>query len=450
MPEVWTPASTAGDPSHMMNYSIGVGDLLKRIDRAAVTVAVGIIFVATIASSFTSGWMTLSEAARVQARLLADEAVALIHANDKRGEFELLRSLRQWPQVYSAQLLGPDNHVLARYVRDRQGAQDAQPGQTDDVIPIGIVFWQDIRNGPDVIAKIRLTVSLADLYRQTGRMVVFLFLGALAAFVVSGLLLRRLRPSLLEPMQSLSRLMVRVHAQSDYTVRARASNVVEIDALARGFNRMIETIQARDAELARLAFSDKLTGLPNRSAFLERLEREVERSTRTGRRLGLLFLDLDGFKGVNDTLGHGIGDRLLIEAAGRIREAIRSYDTAAPISATGTESDAARLGGDEFTVLIPDMREVDDAMVVARRIGEVLRRPFRIEGHELAISGSVGAAVFPDHGGDASELLRNADAAMYQCKRRGRDNSVMFATNEVEPTVAPQARIAHPRAKVEA
>lgn len=426
-----------------MKYSISVGDLLKRISHTAVAVAVGIVFLATVTSSFTTGLMRLVETAHVQARVLAEDAIPFIHTSNRQAAHELLGSLRHWPQVYAAQLIGSDQRVFARYVRNRPSGPAAPPaeGQGQTRMFVGaLTVRQDIDDGAGRFGTITLTVGLGDLYRQTAWIGSVMLVAALAALGVSAVLLRRLKPSVLGPLQGLNRLMAKVHGQSDFTVRARLSHVVEIDELARGFNEMIEKIQDRDRQLARLAFSDNLTGLPNRSAFLDRLEREVQRSMRSGRRLGLLFLDLDGFKRVNDTLGHDIGDRLLVEAAARIREALRPFDATAPMAGAANDSDAARLGGDEFTVLVPDLHSVDDAMVVARRIGELLRRPFRIGGHELAISGSIGAAVFPDHGRDASELLRNADAAMYHSKRSGRDNSQMYGALIAEHTKEPPLR----------
>jgi len=406
-------------------YSVSLSALLKRINRTAVAAAAGIVFVAAVVGTFAIGLAGLVQTAHVQARVLADSAVPPLQVRDPRAAQELLGSLRYWPQVVAAQIVGPDRRVFARYVRHRPGASDVPAG--DAAVPSGLLggvltFRQVIDDGDGRMGVLTLSIGLGDLYRQTAWIGAAMFLATLAAVAVSGLLLRRLRPSVLVPMQALNRLMARVHGQSDYAVRARVSHVEEIDDLGRGFNAMIETIQDRDRQLARLAFCDNLTGLPNRHAFLDRLQREVQRSMRSGRRLGLLFLDLDGFKSVNDTLGHEIGDRLLVEAAQRLRDALRPSDTAAQMNAAPHDQAASRLGGDEFTVLVPDMHAVDDVMAVAQRVGEVLRRPFLIDGHELSISGSIGAAVFPDHGRDASELLRNADAAMYDAKRGGRDH----------------------------
>jgi len=428
--------------------AVSLSFLLRRVNRTAVSVAIGIVFVATLAGSFVIGLMGLVESAHVQARVLADNAIPAIRFGDKRAARELLESLHHWPEVQAAELTGPDQRLLARYVRDgpagpgTPAVADADPG-----MPMGwIHVRQDIEYGGGWFGRVTLTLSVAVLVRQTAWIGVVTLLAALAAFWVSGLLLRRANRSMLAPLRSLNLLMARVHGQSDFSVRARSSHVREIDALGQGFNEMIEKVQDRDRQLARLAFSDNLTGLPNRSAFLERLEREVQRAARRGHRLGLLFLDLDGFKQVNDTLGHDCGDRLLVEAAGRLREALRPSDATALAAGAANDSGAARLGGDEFTVLLPGLREVDDVLVVARRIGDLMRRPFAIGGRELSVTTSIGAAVFPDHGGDAATLLRNADAAMYHSKRAGRDNSRVYNAAMTEhATVRPQPA-AEPRA----
>ena len=159
---------------------------------------------------------------------------------------------------------------------------------------------------------------------------------------------------------------------------------------------------------------DPLTALPNRSLFHERLGQEVVRARRNGTRLALLFVDLDFFKEVNDTLGHQAGDSLLREAARRVRESVREADT------------VSRLGGDEFTVLLPDLGEPGHAGPVAKGIVEALSRPFELEDTELAIGASVGIAVLPDDAAGIESLLRAADLAMYQAKHAGRGRYAFF------------------------
>ncbi len=167
-------------------------------------------------------------------------------------------------------------------------------------------------------------------------------------------------------------------------------------------------------ELACRALHDPLTGLPNRSLFMERLTRALERSDRRRGRVAVLFLDLDRFKLVNDSLGHEAGDELLAGAAQRLRGCVRPQDT------------VARHGGDEFTVLLEGVRDSGDATRLAGRIIEELRSPFVLQGHELVATTSVGIAVSTHPQEHPADLLKQADAAMYQAKERGKDRYAVF------------------------
>jgi diguanylate cyclase (GGDEF)-like protein/PAS domain S-box-containing protein len=153
------------------------------------------------------------------------------------------------------------------------------------------------------------------------------------------------------------------------------------------------------------AYHDPLTRLPNRVLLLDRLERILAMSKRSGEIAALLFLDLDHFKQINDTLGHAAGDRLLQVVALRLTGCLRAEDT------------VARIGGDEFIVLLPGLHAAEDATLVLQKITALLAEPILIDGHEMSVSASVGISLFPDDGQDAGTLLKRADAAMYQAKR---------------------------------
>lgn len=195
-----------------------------------------------------------------------------------------------------------------------------------------------------------------------------------------------------------------------------------------------DVTERREAErrIFRLAYFDSLTSLPNRQSFLDRLAREVKRARMGGYRLGVLFLDLDGFKNVNDTLGHKTGDMILQWAADRLRGAIRPTDIASRPGEGDDGLELARLGGDEFTALVLDIEQPSDAMVVAHRIRESMRRPFVIDGREILLTASIGIAVFPDDGDDAATLLKHADTAMYDAKDSGRDNFRFYSASLTE------------------
>jgi diguanylate cyclase (GGDEF)-like protein/PAS domain S-box-containing protein len=199
--------------------------------------------------------------------------------------------------------------------------------------------------------------------------------------------------------------------------------------VSRGVGTVQDITERKEAETSiyRLAYFDSLTGLPNRASFLDRLDRDVRRAMHHGERLAVLFLDMDGFKNINDTLGHVAGDSLLREIADRLRLGLRPSDVVARGELTDAEAELARLGGDEFTVLIPRLAHSEDALVVARRIRKLMHRPFKVNDREVVLTASIGIAVYPDDGADAAALLKHADTAMYHAKDEGRDNCQFYS-----------------------
>ncbi|MEX5214091.1 MAG: EAL domain-containing protein [Nitrospiraceae bacterium] len=171
-----------------------------------------------------------------------------------------------------------------------------------------------------------------------------------------------------------------------------------------------------------LAYYDSLTGLPNRLLFRDRAQQALAAAQRHHAMLGILFLDIDRFKFINDSLGHSAGDALLKQAAERIMEAIRASDSVIRPGSSETAGAVARLGGDEFTILLPELRQPDHASGIARRILTAIAHPFLVEGREVFITGSIGISLHPTDGENLEELLKNADTAMYQAKNEGRNN----------------------------
>ncbi|MHB8534309.1 MAG: EAL domain-containing protein [Sulfuricaulis sp.] len=173
-----------------------------------------------------------------------------------------------------------------------------------------------------------------------------------------------------------------------------------------------------ERRLKQLAHFDSLTDLPNRVQFIERLEQAIADANRHERLVGVVFLDLDRFKYINDSLGHEIGDLLIREVAMRLSGAVRRGDT------------VARLSGDEFALVLADMRHVDDAVFVAQKILDVFRQSFRVAGHELFVTASMGITLYPFDDRGAQDLLRNADVAMYRAKESGK-NTYQFYVAEM-------------------
>jgi diguanylate cyclase (GGDEF)-like protein len=178
-------------------------------------------------------------------------------------------------------------------------------------------------------------------------------------------------------------------------------------------SKLAVSLAEANEELTYLALHDNLTKLPNRALLEGRLRQAIGVADREKRRFALMFLDLDGFKAVNDAYGHSVGDLLLVEAAKRIEMKIRMQDT------------ISRVGGDEF-VFLGDIAEPEDAAALAEKLLVLIREPFQIDGHELRMSVSIGIAVYPGNGANQRELLTNADAAMYSAKSLGRDSFRFF------------------------
>jgi diguanylate cyclase (GGDEF)-like protein/PAS domain S-box-containing protein len=178
--------------------------------------------------------------------------------------------------------------------------------------------------------------------------------------------------------------------------------------------RDVTAAQAMARQMAYSAQHDFLTGLPNRMLLNDRVDQAIVMAARHNGRVAVLFLDLDGFKHINDSLGHPIGDRLLQSVAGRLRECLRGSDT------------VSRLGGDEFVVLLSEVQRAEDAAYTAQRIIQAIAAPHSIDGHDLHVTASIGISAYPDDGLDGATLIKNADTAMYHAKDHGRESFEFF------------------------
>jgi diguanylate cyclase (GGDEF)-like protein/PAS domain S-box-containing protein len=187
----------------------------------------------------------------------------------------------------------------------------------------------------------------------------------------------------------------------------------DIELLAVG--RDISSQQATEERLRHMATHDALTGLPNRSLLSDRIRMAIAQARRTSRGFSVLALDLDGFKKVNDALGHPVGDALLRVAAMRLSDTLRDVDT------------LARVGGDEFVVVLPGAISENEIQIIGRRMISTMQLPFEIQGHTLYVGTSIGAAIFPEHGDSEVKLLAHADTAMYRAKETGKARCVVYS-----------------------
>jgi diguanylate cyclase (GGDEF)-like protein len=253
----------------------------------------------------------------------------------------------------------------------------------------------------------------------------------LAILIWVGVLRRRVRRQMAalqraeetaQALRDLSTAMLNVTSEERFDAQVSVRGSEDIAQVVVGFNRMLSELQQRDrekreaeAKLQHMALVDELTGLPNRRLLSDRLSQSLKAAERDGRMLALLYIDLDGFKPVNDSMGHRIGDLLLKHVAERLQTRARVSDT------------LARIGGDEFTLILTGIHSKADAENVAASLLEALTSPFQIDGQGIRIGASIGISLFPEHGKDGDELLQQADFAMYAAKRSGKNRIVEFS-----------------------
>ncbi len=206
--------------------------------------------------------------------------------------------------------------------------------------------------------------------------------------------------------------LVQAHEMLEQRVVERTAELAEAN------NQLQEEVFERmraEQRIWHVAHHDALTGLPNRTLLHDRLDQVLTQAGRNGNRVAVMFVDLDRFKSINDTLGHDVGDELLKSVASRLQQVVRAVDT------------VSRLGGDEFVIVLPDVASIEDASTVAEKMVSVLSPAVTIHGHELRATPSIGISLYPDDGTDAYTLMKNADTAMYHAKSEGRNNFQFFA-----------------------
>jgi len=375
----------------------------------------------------------LLESTRSHAAMVSENVSAALVFSDKNAAREILSSLRATTDIKIAAIYDPQGDLFVSYYRNIQDEEKyllplhaPQPGYVFS--SQHLILSQPIDLQGKRIGSIYLQDTLSSVHTQLA----WYSAASLAimgiSLLIANLILLRLQKEITDPILSLARTSEHISERNDYTVRAEAGTSGEIGQLANSFNHMLEHIQKRDSELEaeithrkgveahldRLAHYDNLTGLSNRHFVNERLSSVVSRAMQFEERAVVIFIDLDNFKIVNDTLGHDAGDALLCIAAERLSKSLRFGDV------------ISRLGGDEFALILENVEGVGQAVMVAENCLDGLADPFLIDGNELFVGASIGISVCPDDSTDVSELLKHADTAMYYAKNNGKNSYQMF------------------------
>ncbi len=357
-----------------------------------------------------------------------------------RGYFVLTVSLQFLQQLVDGTRLGREGHAFFTDAAGRVLFAPALHGEHVGAAHNAVASHLDATigaahgHGPEFLMRdrrlhddlyVHAMLPVAEIDDSTRR--VALLAGALmvgATAVTAVLLYVALRSLLLNPLLRL-RNAAREIGRGELVSNIGIAREDEIGELATAFEDMGEHLRRSHEQIAHLAYHDSLTGLPNRRLFGELLENAVAQARRRGVVVALLFLDMDDFKRVNDTLGHPVGDALLSEFAKRLSGVVRDSDLIARNS-SGCENAVARLGGDEFIVLLPGLNSPLDAAIVAQRVLEHLDEPIVIGGHELPVRASIGITVFPNDGDTVEALIKSADIAMYHAKEQGKHHYAFY------------------------
>ncbi len=357
------------------------------------------------------------------ADVIGQNSTAAIDFSDRKAAAEVLGALRREPPVVAACLYDKRGLLFSEYQRDAGVMPCSQQVEVAESLTGEFRnVSRSIRRATDFVGSIEVIADTRDLKYRNQRLLAIAILVALASLTLAGCSGAVLQRRISKPVTQLAQAMNRVTTDGTFDARVRVEGAAEIAQLASGFNRMITELERRsqiarkaESQLLEQARTDALTGLPNRRYLAEQLALELSRLHREKWMMGLLYIDLDGFKLVNDSLGHGIGDLLLCEVAKRLKSRVRFTDT------------LARVGGDEFTVVLTGLENERDATVAANSLIQSLSRPFLIEGNEITVGASIGISTQRASGADDPDLLKQADSAMYAAKRSGKNRAVHFS-----------------------
>ncbi len=361
---------------------------------------------------------SLVEELTTLANVIGNNTQASLAFNDPVDAKQVLADLRNNAAIMNAIIYTDNGELFATYKNQtaRNVSYPVAPEEYHyEFKDRQLSLSQIIEDSNGKLGSIYLEANLDGLYAQIYKNIQVTVAIVLVALFLCYFMSSRLQRLISRPIYELSETTQTIRKSQDYSVRVDRDDYIEIRHLCDSFNSMLDQIQSREESLRQLASYDSLTKLPNRKFFLDLLSKALSRGKRRSHRHAVLFLDLDRFKHINDSLGHSAGDELLTLVAKRLLIILRGEDT------------ISRLGGDEYTILLQEITGTHQAAEIANRILEVMNEPFHIQGHSVVIAPSIGIVIYPDHGTTYEELIKNADTAMYQAKHAGGNNYRFFS-----------------------
>lgn len=348
------------------------------------------------------------------AGVVARRSSAVVSFNDRERATENLTGTVLTGKVSYACIMNtiiPNNHQLLGEipapgydcVRDLPGRTAAEYVGNKLILENAIEI-----NGRD-IGFLKMVIDTEELSQRVAGLVVALAISAIGSVVLAFVITNQYQHALYDPIVDLGNVAQHITKDRDYQIRAKKTSNDEIGTTVEAFNTMLEMLEDDKNQLERMAYYDALTKLPNRRLFMEKLARAVAHSRLQAKPFGVIFIDLDNFKWVNDNLGHDMGDLLLKVIAKRTASAIRDMDT------------VARLGGDEFTVILLELEDVREAETVCQRILDALKPEVQLRDHVHKAGASLGLAIGYGESESVDTIIKKADLAVYDAKDAGKN-----------------------------
>lgn len=375
--------------------------------------------------------MALLEQTRTEAAVIGDNLSAAIIFKDQASAKEIVATLRAFDDVSHATVLDSNHNIFSKYRKFANQTSDAPRILSDNSYDFSLnqlIVSRPIKHEGKQIGTIQVVADLASTYHRIGWYVLSISMVMFGCLSVAHIVLTRLQRFVTAPLHALARISTTISEKGDVSLRAHVDTSADLGMLAKAFNAMLDRIEKREIELQceieerkrvevkldRLAHFDSVTGLHNRYFFHDRLGAAIDQAQRLKQRAIVMFLDLDNFKAVNDTLGHDVGDELLRVVAQRLTESMRFGDT------------VARLGGDEFAIILENVADATTGELAAQKCIDALAQMVKINGNEIYVSGSIGLSSCPDDAVDIHALLKFADTAMYYAKNAGKNTYRVF------------------------
>ena len=411
-------------------FNLSINIKLQAVTLLISGAALTLVFVFLFSHEYFLFRQNLLDKLAVRSELVVSGSSDAMAARDHAAAQRILQALMVAPDVVSAELRLADGSVLAAFERPDPAPESLLLDwlESHGLIDTRLLFRRPIRSEDASLGELTVLGDLRSVYLSMGDFLVVAGLACLLVLILALLVLQRFVRSIAMPLDRLTRLVRAVIREKDYSLRAAVTSRDEVGALSLGVNEMLSQIQRRESDLQsellvrkqaeerldQLAYYDTVTGLPNRHFFNERLIHALNRALPFGESTALMFIDLDNFKIINDTLGHQLGDNLLNRVGERLATVLRSKDL------------IFRVGGDEFAVILEDVRSREHVASVADKLVNVFNKPLSVEHQEIFISASIGVSLAPEDAAEPTSLLRNADTAMYYAKGKGKNTYQLF------------------------